>query len=116
MHKLVRDLYKTSPSDAFVRSLICALEDLLPWRSVNMDPFIFGETATNVVNVILESSVTWISSDTLVRMLKLGWRECVRLSIKKRVRARMDMSPRVHAATTNAADGARAARIRTGDG
>lgn len=83
VHKLVRDLYKTSPSDAFVRSLICALEDLLPWRSVNMDPFIFGETATNVVNVILESSVTWISSDTLVRMLKLGWRECVRLSIKR---------------------------------
>lgn len=83
VHKLVRDLYKASPSDSFVCNLICALEEIMPLRSVNMDSFIFGETATDVVNLILESSVTWISSDTLVRMLKLGWLECVRRTLKR---------------------------------
>jgi hypothetical protein len=83
VHKLVRDLYKASPSDSFVCNLICALEEIIPPRSVNMDSFIFGETATDVVNLILESSVTWISSDTLVRMLKLGWLECVRRTLKR---------------------------------
>lgn len=84
VHKLVRDLYKVSPSDSFVCNLVCALDEILePWPSgANMDPFIFGETATDVVNVILESGATWISSDTLVRMLKLGWLDCVRRTVK----------------------------------